>query len=79
MTIADRSARSLAAAGLAGWLDASSLTGMPVGEVRSAAVPWVTENPVMAPAVLRLTSAVACCHRVFLVDCTRTASFRRRS
>ena len=51
---------------------------MLVGEVRLAAGPWATENPVIAPAVLRLTSAVACCHRAFLVDCTRAASFRRR-
>jgi hypothetical protein len=42
---------------------------MLVGEVRSATVPWAKANPVMAPQVLRLIRAVACCHLGFLTDC----------
>ena len=42
---------------------------MLVGEVRSATVPCAKANPVMAPQVLRLISAVACCHLGFLTDC----------
>src|SRR6516225_7010838 len=52
---------------------------MLVGEVRSATEPWAKENPVIAPAVLRLTNAVACCHRAFFVACTRTTSSRSGS
>src|SRR5260370_9148037 len=37
--------------------------GMLGGVARSAAPPGTKENPVMAPPVLRLTSAVICCHR----------------
>src|SRR5579875_504341 len=66
-------ARSLASAadgGLAGVEDASRWAGMLVGDVRSATDPWARENPVIAPQVLRLTSAVACCNRCFLAACT---------
>src|SRR5690349_1109354 len=63
--MADRMALSLvswALAGLAGLSRAISLTGIRVGEVISSTVPWAKANPVIAPHVLRLTSAVACCH-----------------
>jgi hypothetical protein len=43
---------------------------MLVGDVMSAAVPCAKEIPVIAPHVLRLTSAVACCHVGFLTECT---------
>src|ERR1700722_20174019 len=43
---------------------------MALGEVRSAAVPCAKASPVIAPAVLKLTSAVACCHRGLRVNCT---------
>jgi hypothetical protein len=56
----------LAAAGTAAFLSAIKLTGMRVGEVISPTVPWAKANPVIAPQVLRLTSAVACCHVGFL-------------
>src|SRR5437763_12543287 len=39
---------------------ASRCGGMLTGEVTSATVPWAKVNPVIAPQVLRLTSAVAC-------------------
>ena len=55
--MAARSALSLAAAEAVGLFRARSLTGTRVGEVRSATDPWAKENPVIAPAVLRLTSA----------------------
>src|SRR5689334_18650361 len=55
-----------ALAGLAGLSRAISLTGIRVGEVISSTVPWAKANPVIAPHVLRLTSAVACCHVGFL-------------
>src|SRR5437763_8448104 len=67
--MADRSALSpvcSALAGVAGLSRAISLTGIRVGEVISATVPWAKANPVMAPQVLRLTSAVACCQVGFL-------------
>src|ERR1700685_2618443 len=47
---------------------------MLVGDVISATVPWVKESPVIAPHVLRLTSAVACCHVGFLTGCTESPS-----
>src|SRR5271156_977825 len=47
---------------------------MLVGDVISATVPWVKENPVIAPQVLRLTSAVACCHVGFLAKFTGSPS-----
>jgi hypothetical protein len=47
---------------------------MLVGDVISATVPWVKENPVIAPQVLRLTSAVACCHVGFLTGITDSPS-----
>src|ERR1700678_435180 len=47
---------------------------MLVGDVISATVPWVKENPVIAPQVLRLTSAVACCHVGFLAKFTKSPS-----
>jgi hypothetical protein len=49
---------------------------MLVGEVRSATVPCAKANPVMAPQVLRLISAVACCHLGFLTDCMGITFFR---
>src|SRR5580704_14537178 len=55
-----------ALAGLAGLSRAISLTGIRVGEVISSTVPWARVNPVIAPHVLRLTSAVACCQVGFL-------------
>ena len=36
----------------------------------SATVAWAKVNPVTAPQVLRLTSAVACCHVGFFTVCT---------
>ena len=74
LTMADRSALSPvgsgAAPGLAGLFRAISLTGIRVGDVISSTVPWAKANPVIAPHVLRLTSAVACCHVGFLTGCT---------
>src|SRR5258708_13093030 len=67
--MADRRAFSpvcTALAGLAGLSKAISLTGIRVGEVISSTVPWAKANPVIAPHVLRLTSAVACCQVGFL-------------
>src|SRR6266403_4495853 len=64
--MADRSALSPVCSGLAGLSRATSLTGIRVGEVISSTVPWAKANPVIAPHVLRLTSAVACCQVGFL-------------
>ena len=47
---------------------------MLVGDVISATVPWAKENPVIAPHVLRLTRAVACCHVGFLTGRTKSPS-----
>src|SRR5580658_6631629 len=49
---------------------------MLVGEVRSATVPCAKANPVIAPQVLRLIRAVACCHRGFLTVCMGITFFR---
>ena len=49
-------------------------TGIRVGDVMSSIVPWAKANPVIAPHVLRLTSAVACCHVGFLTGCTKSPS-----
>src|SRR5712691_3408310 len=59
---------------LVGLSRASRWTGIRVGDVISSTVPWAKANPVMAPHVLRLTSAVACCHVGFLTDCTESPS-----
>src|SRR5258708_9746464 len=67
--MADRRAFSpvcTALAGLAGLCKEIRLTGIRVGEVISSTVPWAKANPVIAPHVLRLTSAVACCQVGFL-------------
>src|SRR5271166_2882399 len=72
--MADRNALSLADTGLAGLLSASKWTGIRVGDVISPTVPWAKANPVIAPQVLRLTSAVACCHVGFLTGCTESPS-----
>src|SRR5580693_7091846 len=41
-----------------------------VGDARSAAVlPGISENPVIAPPVPRVTRAVICCQRGLLADC----------
>jgi len=48
---------------------------MLVGDVMSARVAWAKVIPVIAPAVLRLTSAVACCQRCFLAPFTDSPSF----
>src|SRR5271165_4693785 len=72
--MAERSALSLADTGLAGFLRASKWTGIRVGDVMSSTVPWAKANPVIAPHVLRLTSAVACCHVGFLTGCTESPS-----
>src|SRR5256885_9160191 len=72
--MADRSALSFADTGPAGFLSASRWTGILVGDVMSSTVPWAKANPVMAPQVLRLTSAVACCQAGFLTDCTESPS-----
>src|SRR5882757_9817217 len=64
--MADRSALSPVCSGLAGLSRATSLTGIRVGDVISSTVPWAKANPVIAPHVLRLTSAVACCQVGFL-------------
>src|SRR6266853_822350 len=45
---------------------------MLVGDVMSATVPWAKVNPVIAPQVLRLTRAVACCHAGFFTECTES-------
>src|SRR5207249_10745719 len=76
--MADRSALSpvcSAFTGLAGVSRAISLTGIRVGEVISSTVPWAKANPVIAPHVLRLTSAVACCQVGFLRAGTNSPSF----
>src|SRR6266581_4425993 len=72
--MADRSALSPVCSGLVGLSRATSLTGILVGDVISSTVPWAKANPVIAPHVLRLTSAVACCHVGFLTGCTRSPS-----
>jgi hypothetical protein len=46
---------------------AISFTGIRVGDVISSTVPWAKANPVIAPHVLRLTSAVACCQVGFVL------------
>src|SRR5260370_4257726 len=74
--MADRSALSDADTGLTGRLSAIRWTGIRVGDVMSSTVPWAKANPVIAPHVLRLTSAVACCHVGFLTGCTRITFFR---
>ena len=51
----------------AGWSRASRWAGTLVGDVMSATVPWATVNPVIAPQVDRLTSAVDRCHVGFVV------------
>jgi hypothetical protein len=56
----------------AGFVTSSKCAGMLVGDVISATVPWVKESPVIAPHVLRLTSAVACCQVGFLTGCTES-------
>src|ERR1700745_1799500 len=76
--MADRSALSpvcSALTGFAGVSRAISLTGIRVGEVISSTVPWAKANPVIAPHVLRLTSAVACCQVGFLRVGTNSPSF----
>src|SRR5712691_6586403 len=45
---------------------------MLVGDVMSATVPRAKVNPVIAPQVLRLTSAVACRHVGFFTECTES-------
>src|SRR5258708_21728227 len=60
--MAERSIASSEAAGLADFSSAIKRMGMLVGVVRSATGPGTNENPVIAPPVLRLTSAVTCCH-----------------
>src|SRR5205823_14830318 len=66
--MAERSALSPVCSGLAGLSRAMSLTGIRVGEVISSTVPWAKANPVIAPHVLRLTSAVACCQVGLVLD-----------
>src|SRR6201987_6247110 len=73
--MADRSALSPVGAGLAGLSRATSLTGILVRDVISSTVPWAKANPVMAPHVLRLTSAVACCQVGFLRGGTDSPPF----
>src|SRR6266513_6319051 len=73
--MADRSALSPVCSGLAGLSRATSLTGIRVGDVISSTVPWAKANPVMAPHVLRLTSAVACCQVGFLTGGTDSPPF----
>src|SRR6516225_76273 len=76
--MADRKASSPVCwdvAGLAGLSKAISLTGIRVGDVISSTVPWAKANPVIAPHVLRLTSAVACCHVGFLSGGTGSPAF----
>ncbi len=72
LTMADRSAASLDEAGRAVCCMASRLSGILVGEVRSAAAFGTKVNPVIAPPALRLTSAVACCHQGLLAVAKRT-------
>jgi hypothetical protein len=51
----------------AGWSRASRWAGMLAGDVTSAIVPWANVKPVIVPQVLRLTSAVVCCHVGFVL------------
>jgi hypothetical protein len=60
---------SAVAAGRSGSLTATRCTGILVGDVMSSTLPWAKANPVIAPQVLRLTRAVACCHVGFLMGC----------
>jgi hypothetical protein len=48
---------------------------MLVGDVRSPTAPGTNENPVMAPPVLRLTSAVTCCHNGLAAMLIRSPHF----
>jgi hypothetical protein len=75
LTIAERSALSFDEGGVAGVSGAIKWTGMLAGDVMSATVPWAKVNPVIAPQVLRLTSAVACCQAGFFTECTQITSF----
>src|SRR5215467_2875480 len=72
--MADRSPASGESAGAAAFSSASRWTGTAVGEVIVAAAPGTKVNPVIAPPVLTVTSAVACFHHGFLTDCTETSS-----
>src|SRR5690242_21106090 len=62
------------ASGASGWSAASRCNGMLAGDVTSATVPWAKVNPVIAPQVLRLTSAVACDHDGLLLLTVRVGS-----
>src|SRR2546430_7338308 len=73
--MAERNALSPVCSGLAGMSRAMSLTGIRVGDVISSTVPWAKANPVIAPHVLRLTSAVACCQVGFLKGGTDSPPF----
>ena len=53
-------------AGPAGVSRASRWAGRLAGDVTSATVPWANVRPVIVPQVLRLTSAVVCCHVGFV-------------
>src|SRR5262249_19807360 len=74
--MADRSVASSGAAGLTDFSRAIKRIGMLVGVVRSATVPGTNENPLIAPPVLRLTSAVTCCHKGFAVGLISSPHFR---
>src|SRR5262249_31589625 len=63
LTIADRSRASSLGVAWADFSSASKVIGRPAGEIRSAGEPGTNERPVTTPPALRLTSAVACCHR----------------
>src|SRR5580704_5250938 len=74
--MAERSADPLSAAvGRTTREKSSTCTGRLVGEVISPTVPCASEKPVIAPQVLRLTSAVACCQLAFLAERTLITSF----
>src|SRR5215469_1757583 len=74
--MADRSIASSGAAGLTDFSRAIRRIGMLVGVVRSATAPGTNENPAIAPPVLRLTSAVTCCHRGFAAGLISSPHFR---
>src|SRR5215510_15089681 len=63
LTIADRSRASSLGVAWADFSSAIKVIGRPAGEIRSAREPGTNDRPVTTPPALRLTSAVACCHR----------------
>src|ERR1700761_5592542 len=71
-------ARPAGAPGCAACSRASRWSGTLVGAVIVAAAPGTKLNPAIAPPVVTVTSAVACCHHGFLTGRTGTSSLLRR-